>query len=91
MRILGVSAFYHDSAAALVVDGKIATAAREQRSTREKHDSGFPRQAIDYCLAHTSLRVRVKVPGQGLAADQHPTQTEPGFGYQRRYLHLRST
>jgi carbamoyltransferase len=51
MRVLGVSAFYHDSAAALVEDGRIVAAAQEERFTRKKHDSRFPRQAIDYCLA----------------------------------------
>ena len=51
MRILGVSAFYHDSAAALVVDGKIVAAAQEERFTRKKHDSGFPAtEAVRYCL-----------------------------------------
>jgi carbamoyltransferase len=51
MRILGVSAFYHDSAAALIADGEIIAAAQEERFTRKKHDSGFPRHAIEYCLA----------------------------------------
>jgi carbamoyltransferase len=51
MRILGVSAFYHDSAAALVEDGRIVAAAQEERFTRKKHDARFPRHAIDYCLA----------------------------------------
>ena len=50
MRILGVSAFYHDSAAALVADGKIVAAAQEERFTRKKHDSGFPTEAVLYCL-----------------------------------------
>ncbi len=50
MRILGISAFYHDSAAALVVDGDIVAAAQEERFTRKKHDSGFPKRAIEYCL-----------------------------------------
>jgi carbamoyltransferase len=48
--ILGVSAFYHDSAAALVIDGKIIAAAQEERFTRKKHDPGFPQAAIDYVL-----------------------------------------
>jgi carbamoyltransferase len=48
--ILGISAFYHDSAAALVVDGRIAAAAQEERFTREKYDANFPHQAIQYCL-----------------------------------------
>ena len=57
MRILGVSAYYHDSAAALIDDGRIVAAAQEERFSRRKHDSRFPRHAIDYCLseAGTSL------------------------------------
>ena len=50
MNILGISAFYHDSAAALVVDGAIVAAAQEERFTRVKHDSGFPSHAAKYCL-----------------------------------------
>jgi len=50
MRIIGLSAFYHDSAAALVVDGEIVAAAQEERFTRKKHDSGFPHHALAYCL-----------------------------------------
>ena len=50
MRILGVSAFYHDSAAALVEDGRIVAAAQEERFSRKKHDSAFPQQALAYCL-----------------------------------------
>jgi carbamoyltransferase len=51
MRILGLSAFYHDSAAALVVDGRIIAAAQEERFTRRRHDAGYPANAINYCLA----------------------------------------
>ena len=56
MKILGISAFYHDSAAALIVDGKIVAAAQEERFTRKKHDSSFPSHAAEYCLAtgHTA-------------------------------------
>jgi len=50
VRILGVSAFYHDSAAALVADGAIVAAAQEERFTRKKHDAGFPENAVRYCL-----------------------------------------
>jgi carbamoyltransferase len=50
MRILGISAFYHDSAAALVRDGHIVAAAQEERFTRNKHDPGFPAHAVAYCL-----------------------------------------
>ena len=53
--ILGISAFYHDSAAALVVDGVIVAAAQEERFTRIKHDHQFPKQAVDYCLAVAGL------------------------------------
>ncbi len=54
--ILGISAFYHDSAAAVVVDGRIVAAAQEERFTRKKHDHTFPTHAIDYCLAEAGLR-----------------------------------
>lgn len=50
MRILGISAFYHDSAACLIVDGRIVAAAQEERFTRRKHDAGFPRNAIQFCM-----------------------------------------
>ncbi|HEV2153948.1 carbamoyltransferase [Bradyrhizobium sp.] len=50
MRILGISAFYHDSAAALVEDGSIVAAAQEERFSRRKHDASFPRHAVAYCL-----------------------------------------
>ncbi|HWB01165.1 MAG TPA: carbamoyltransferase [Pirellulales bacterium] len=53
--ILGISAFYHDSAAALVVDGRIVAAAQEERFTRKKHDPEFPTHAIDYCLREAGL------------------------------------
>src|SRR2546423_1164667 len=50
MRILGISAYYHDSAAALVEDGRIVAAVQEERFTRKKHDASFPSHAVDYCL-----------------------------------------
>ena len=53
--ILGISAFYHDSAAALVVDGEIVAAAQEERFTRKKHDHRFPQHAVDYCLEEAGL------------------------------------
>jgi carbamoyltransferase len=62
MRILGLSAFYHDSAAALIEDGRIIAAAQEERFTRKKHDAGFPSHAIQYCL---------KEGGIGLGAVDH--------------------
>ena len=53
--ILGLSAFYHDSAAALVVDGMIVAAAQEERFTRKKHDAGFPENAVRYVLSEAGL------------------------------------
>jgi len=50
MNILGISAFYHDSAASLVCDGKIIAAVQEERFTRKKHDHQFPSNATEYCL-----------------------------------------
>ncbi|CAN4275550.1 COG2192 Predicted carbamoyl transferase, NodU family [Methylophilaceae bacterium] len=55
MNILGISAYYHDSAACLVVDGKIIAAAQEERFTRKKHDENFPVNAINYCLTEGGL------------------------------------
>lgn len=54
--ILGISAFYHDSAAALVVDGRVVAAAQEERFTRKKHDFNFPVHAIEYCLEEAGLK-----------------------------------
>ena len=53
--ILGISAFYHDSAACLVRDGEIVAAAQEERFTRVKHDPGFPSHAIKYCLREAGI------------------------------------
>jgi carbamoyltransferase len=58
MRLLGISAFYHDSAAALVEDGAIVAAAQEERFTRKKFDEGFPGRAIEYCLAAAGASLR---------------------------------
>src|SRR5499427_8117491 len=57
MRILGISAFYHDSAAALLVDGRIVAAAQEERFTRKKQDARFPAHAIAYCLEEAGCRL----------------------------------
>jgi carbamoyltransferase len=57
MKILGVSAYYHDAAAALVVDGQIVAAAQEERFTRKKHDAGFPANSIEYCLGEGGMSV----------------------------------
>jgi carbamoyltransferase len=58
MRIVGISAFYHDSAAALVQDGRIVAAAQEERFTRKKFDEDFPEHAIRYCLDAADVRLR---------------------------------
>jgi len=55
VAILGISAYYHDSAAALVVDGNIVAAAQEERFTRKKHDAEFPAEAIRYCLREAGM------------------------------------
>jgi carbamoyltransferase len=57
MRILGISAFYHDSAAALVEDGRVVAAAQEERFTRKKHDASFPHHAISYCLGAVGAKL----------------------------------
>ncbi|MBP1599719.1 MAG: Carbamoyltransferase, partial [Acidobacteria bacterium] len=56
MNILGISAYYHDAAAALVVDGEIVAAAQEERFTRVKHDPGFPTNAVRFCVDFAGLR-----------------------------------
>ncbi len=55
--ILGLSAYYHDSAAALIHDGKIVSAAQQERFTRKKHDPAFPAEAIEYCLEEAGINV----------------------------------
>lgn len=57
MKILGISAFYHDSAAALLHDGKIIAAAQEERFTRKKHDARFPKNAIEFCLKQGNVSI----------------------------------
>ncbi len=57
MRVLGISAFYHDSAAALIEDGHLVGAAQEERFTRKKHDSGFPQNAVQYCLDAAGIKL----------------------------------
>src|SRR6185436_8235313 len=57
MNILGLSAFYHDSAACLVRDGRIIAAAQEERFTRKKHDAGFPKFAVEYCLREGGISI----------------------------------
>jgi carbamoyltransferase len=57
MHILGISAFYHDSAAALIMEGRITAAAQEERFTRKKHDSRFPKNAVRYCLQEGGIEL----------------------------------
>src|SRR5262245_21720930 len=57
MRVLGISAYYHDSAACLVIDGEIVAAAQEERFTRKKHDASFPSNAVAYCLKDAGLTI----------------------------------
>ena len=58
VRILGISAYYHDSAACLVEDGRIVAAAQEERFTRIRHDHAFPREAIAYCLKEAGIQAK---------------------------------
>ena len=57
MKILGISAYYHDSAAAYIEDGVIIAAAQEERFTRKKHDPGFPSHAVQYCLSEAGVQL----------------------------------
>tara|TARA_A100001015_G_C14749818_1_gene617087 strand:- start:33 stop:359 length:327 start_codon:yes stop_codon:yes gene_type:complete len=57
MKILGISAFYHDSAAAILVDGKIVAAAQEERFTRIKHDPSYPFNAINFVLSEAKINL----------------------------------
>src|ERR1700739_1099822 len=75
MHILGISAFYHDSAAALVMDGRITAAAQEERFTRKKHDSRFPGNAVRYCLQEGRIEL-----GQG---DQVVFYDKPFLKFER--------
>ena len=56
-KILGISAFYHDSSAAITIGGEVVAAAQEERFTRIKHTSDFPVNAISYCLEETGLGI----------------------------------
>ena len=61
--ILGISAFYHDSAAALILDGKIISAAQEERFSRKKHDARYPFNAVEYVLSESNLKLN-QIKGQ---------------------------
>ncbi len=58
MKILGISCFYHESAAALIIDGKIVAASAEERFSRIKHDASFPQKAIDFCLEFAGIKIK---------------------------------
>ena len=58
MYVLGISAFYHDSAATLLSDGEIIAAAQEERFTRKKHDAGFPKNAVEFCLEQVGIQLK---------------------------------
>jgi carbamoyltransferase len=55
--VLGISAFYHDSAASIIIDGEIIAAAQEERFTRKKHDASYPKNAINYVLKEAALKL----------------------------------
>ena len=57
MNIVGISAYYHDSAAAIIVDGKLVAASQEERFTRKKNDADFPEQALQFCLEEAGLKI----------------------------------
>ena len=57
-KIIGLSCYYHDSAAALIIDGEIISAVQEERFTRKKHDSSFPKEALEYCLISNKLTLK---------------------------------
>ena len=57
MKILGLSCFYHDSAACIIINGQIIAAGAEERFSRKKHDNNFPKLAIDYCLQKSGLAI----------------------------------
>ena len=57
MKILGISAFYHDSAASIIIDGKIIAAAQEERFTRIKHDSSYPFHAVEFVLKYSKIKL----------------------------------
>ena len=78
MRVLGISAFYHDSAAALIEDGRIVAAAQEERFTRKRHDADFPRAAIRYCLEATGQALADAACGIKLLDDRALNMSDYG-------------
>ena len=80
MNVLGISAFYHDSAACLVKDGEIVAAAQEERFTRKKHDERFPRHAVDYCLKAGGITIGEVDPVRSREGSQRAS-TSNGIDY----------
>jgi len=76
VSILGISAFYHDSAAALLVDGEVIAAVQEERFTRKKHDPGFPLNSIRYVLSAGNLALSQLdyIVFYGLLGEYHPQE-----------------
>ena len=73
--ILGISAFYHDSAATILIDGKIVAAAQEERFTRIKHDSNYPHNAINFVLKFaTALTVEIVLIGENPLSAKVPAE-----------------
>ena len=58
MKILGISCYYHEAAAALIIDGKIVAASAEERFSRKKHDASFPINAINFCMAYAGIKAK---------------------------------
>ena len=76
VRILGISAYYHDSAAAFLQDGELIAAAQEERFTRKKHDARFPGHAVRYCLQEG--RVPLTAVDYIVFYDKHPRKKTDG-------------
>ena len=77
-KILGISAFYHDSAAAIIHDGKIIAAAQEERFSRKKHDNSFPKKSINYVLGNSNINLR----------DVHQIAYSWGKGFDKNLISL---
>ena len=87
MNILGISCFYHDSAAALLQDGVLVAAAEEERFSRKKHDAGYPQHAVEFCLAQAGIAAQAALfeilVDQGFVLHQH---VDAHVGLRRAFL-----
>lgn len=86
MYILGISAYYHDSAACLLKDGEIIAAAQEERFTRKKHDHSFPKNAINYCMKEAGMNVLVGGVEQGGEGEQAKNKIDYVAFYDKPFL-----